>query len=353
MKLFLYKLATDQIQGFGPGILKAGLLVLSFFYDAIVRLRRIFYKTGIFPSTKLRVPVISIGNLTVGGSGKTPLVQWLAEHLQQKQKKVVILTRGYMPENKTSKQPCSDEAQMLVENLKDIPVLVGADRSRNAQAYLEKDSADFFLLDDGFQHLPLQRGFDVVVIDCTNPWGNGCVLPRGILRESISTLKKAAAVILTKTDQNPSQVPLIQEKVRKVNPNVLVLETSHQPKELIQLSDQKSYNYDKLKEKKVCIMCSIGSPASFVQTVRQCGYIPEKQFLFMDHHHYRRDEVAMIIEECQKENINAIVTTQKDAVKLRAFMDQFAGRVGVYALKISIIFKENEDVLIERILNLS
>lgn len=229
MKRFIYLVATDQIKGGAVLAVKPMLWVLSRIYLALIVLRKIFYKIGIFRCHRLSVPVISVGNLTMGGVGKTPLVEFIAQTLKKKEIRPVILMRGYMQGDTSGRSQNSDEATMLRSILADIPVLIGADRVKNAKEFIKKNKADVFLLDDGFQHWRLSRDIDIVAIDTTDPWGNGDVLPRGILREPRTALGRADIFVLTKTDLAAKQLETLKTELRAIHPKALIVETVHKP----------------------------------------------------------------------------------------------------------------------------
>src|SRR3989338_3609287 len=206
MKKYLYQLATDQSNGPLDQILKFFLWMLSLIYGLAV-----FVVKSMTRVTHLPKPVISVGNLTMGGVGKTPLVEFIAEYILLnpnfanaksglKQLKPAILTRGYIPSALQSKMSESDEVAMLKKKFPQVPIVAGPNRAQRAQDFLKENAADIFILDDGFQQWGLFRNLNILTVDATNPWGNGHLIPRGILREPLSSIKQADIVVLTKTD---------------------------------------------------------------------------------------------------------------------------------------------------------
>jgi len=349
MKRFLYLVATDQINSAIISIVKLLLWVLSCVYRFLTALHRFFYSTGILKTYRLPCPVISIGNLTVGGTGKTPLIEYLVEVLQNRKIQIVILTRGYMGEGIGSRTQESDEAVMLKNAFPDVPVLVGANRVKSAQEYLEHQLADVFLLDDGFQYRRLLRDLNIVVIDATNPWGNGCLLPRGILRESKNVLKKIKIFILTRADLGRNNLRSITKELRSKSPEALIVEAIHKPVSFIDARFKSIVDLNAVSGRDVCTLCSIGNPDSFVQTVAGLEANAGMQFVFMDHHIYMEDDIKRIVRSCQGKGITTIITTEKDAVKFEHFLDMFPKEITILSLRIRIDITEGEGQFLERI----
>lgn len=349
MKRFLYLVATDQLKGAMASTIKPFLQILSWPYHIFTTLKRFFYDVGVFKKHRLSLPVMSIGNLTVGGTGKTPLVKYLIEALQKKGIKVVILTRGYMREGADSRFEKSDEAAMLRNAFHDIPVLVGANRVKNAQTYLASNRADVFLLDDGFQHQRLARDIDIIVIDATNPWGNGFLLPRGTLRESKNALKDVPIFVLTKTDFGRGNVREITNDLISRNPKALIVEAIHKPVSFTDARTGNSVDLGVISKKQVCAICSIGNPDSFVQTLTGLEANIGAQFVFIDHHIYMQKDIERVAQSCRDQKISTIVTTEKDAVKLEQFWKIFPFGTLLLSLKIQIMITGKEESFLERI----
>lgn len=349
MREFIYRIMTDQAQGVFSKLVGFFLQISSYVYSFILFIRSILYRFNICKRYQLSPPVISVGNMTLGGVGKTPIIQFLAESLRDKNFKPVILTRGYMPPVTGGEIPSSDEFAMLKEELRDIPILKGPDRYRNALQYLKNHQVDIFLLDDGFQHWTLTRNLDIVVINTTNPWGNGFLLPRGILRESWHALKRADIVILTKIDIGSNKVHEIKSKLDIVNPRALILESIHQPEYFVEIRSGKKFNVEIVKNKGIVLISSIGDPKSFEQTLINLQANIKKNFQFMDHFHYSNQNIGDIVRFCQQYDIHTIVTTHKDAVKLRPLMKQFDENIEVLYLKIHIQINAGEEEFFERI----
>src|SRR3989344_3685960 len=203
MRKYFYSLMTDRIHTPVAKAIQGVLWLFSILYGVVVRALVLIYKFRLAPSCRLGKPVISIGNITLGGVGKTPLVECVVRFLKDKGLEPVVLIRGYGAD----KQVGSDEAKLLEESLPGIPVLVGANRVKNARDFLTRNAADVFVLDDGFQHWRLRRDLDIVAINATNPFGNRHLLPRGILREPLSALRRADIFVLF---QNKNQYCLVE-----------------------------------------------------------------------------------------------------------------------------------------------
>ena len=321
MTNFPYRIVTDDVHGPIAGILKFFLWILSFIYLAFVTAAAWLYRSGILKQYRLGRPVVSVGNITVGGTGKTPLVVKIAQIYKQNKLKPVILTRGYMGRGVAGNNKQSDEAAMMREILPDVPILSGADRIKNAEQFLKNNQADVFILDDGFQHWRLARDLDIVAIDATNPWGNGRLLPRGILREPLAALRRANLLILTKVDLGREQTGLIRKRLAAIGCAQQLIETVHRPARLMDLKTGMSRELETIAGQRVCAVCSLGAPAAFAATLTQLGAKIQKAFNFADHYVYNTTDIRGILEHCRRDHIGIVITTQKDAVKLADLRD--------------------------------
>ncbi|MFH0753114.1 MAG: tetraacyldisaccharide 4'-kinase [Candidatus Omnitrophota bacterium] len=347
MQELIKAVMTDQDNSWVGKVLKPCLWGLSLVYGLAIILRKFFYRFGIMPGHKASFPVISIGNITAGGVGKTPLVIFLAEYLLRKGKRPVILTRGYMGKGQCSSQ-ASDEARMMSEKLSGVPVMVDPDRFRATKEAERKSLADVYLMDDGFQHWHLKRDLDLVAIDATNSFGNGSLLPCGILREPLSALARADLFILTKSDAGCCHVAQIRQILGRINPDAHVVETVHAPVALVDmLSGQRDTGMCWLKDRVVAV-CAIGSPGSFADTLKNQGAVVEKLFVYEDHHVYNDEDLAEIVCFCQNKGINKVVTTHKDAVKIRGILNNISG-IRFFVLEIDIKVIHGEVELFSRI----
>ncbi len=357
MKKFLYSVVTDDMRGPIAGVLRFFLGMLSFVYLVAVTAMAWLYQKGILKQHRLGSPVVSVGNITVGGTGKTPLVVLIAQIYKQHKLKPVILTRGYMGRGLGSSNKQSDEAMMMREILGDVPVITGADRIKNAEEFLRNGQADVFILDDGFQHWRLARNLDIVAIDATNPFGNGWLLPRGILREPLTALRRAGLLVLTKVDLGADRVGTIAQRLAALGCAQQLVETVHRPVRLVDLMTGNPRDPVTIAGQKVCILCSLGSPAAFAATVTRLGAKIQKEFNFADHYVYNTTDIRDILVYCRREHVGVVVTTQKDAVKLADLRDEIRRANGVefQSLHIELTVRDGtgENAFLQRILDLS
>ncbi|HXR99246.1 MAG TPA: tetraacyldisaccharide 4'-kinase [Pyrinomonadaceae bacterium] len=315
---------------------------LSLLYGAVTRTRLSLYRRGTFHTTKLDRPVISIGNITTGGTGKTPLVEYVARLLAAQGKKVCILTRGYGRKDPhlqvivsdgygvlASPSEAGDEPYLLATKLKGLAAVISsADRIAAGQEAIKDFGTDCFVLDDGFQHLRLARDLNVVTIDATNPWGGGRLLPHGRLRESTEGMSRADCVVITRCDQVKSVEGLRAELVRLTDGKPIF----ESQMRMERLSPLKNGGETLAPEARVAAFCAVGNPASFFESLRRAGYELAVERSFADHHVYSQEEIDSIINAARETDAKALVTTAKDAVKLRAL----AFSMPCYVLEIDI-----------------
>lgn len=349
LKEYFYNLANDKAKGIIAFFLKAFLLLLSLVYSLLVRIVGFAYKINILKVRRLSCKVISIGNITWGGTGKTPIVEMVAKKLLETGHKLAIQSRGYKRKNK---EAIGDEPNMLQDNL-NIPVIVGENRLKEARLALKKFNLDTIILDDGFQQWRIFRDMDIVVIDAMNPFGNGCLIPRGILREPLISLKRADIFFLTHTDLASNNLGPIKQRLREINPKVHIVESRHAPLGLYNIldNDKRIINEGLLKDKNLGLVTAIGNPDSFEKTLLNLGLNISLKFIFLDHHEFIKEDFKEIISQCLKEGISTIVTTQKDAVKLKDYclaLNNFE----VFVLRIQIKITENEGIFFNRLFGL-
>ena len=346
MRKYLYLVVNNKRTGVFVKLFQLVLLPLSYIYKGIVYLLRWMYTVGILKENRIPRPVISIGNITIGGVGKTPIIQLIAEYIKKQSLAPAILMRGYQSKKiRDSGQAIvrNDEAIMLENSLKGIPVLVGQNRVKKAQEYLNNNSIDVFLLDDGFQHWKMYRNLNIVAIDATNPFGNRHLIPRGILREPFRSLARADMIVITKTDIGQSNVSMIRSLVKTIKNDMPIVETIHQPVCFQELYHQDCKDLTFLQNKRICCFCSIGHPDSFLQTLETLKINIHKNFWFLDHHWYEEKDVAEIAQYAIENEINFLVTTLKDAVKLKDYKHLWGDlKVLILKIKIQIIRGEHE-----------
>ncbi|MFH1198775.1 MAG: tetraacyldisaccharide 4'-kinase [Candidatus Omnitrophota bacterium] len=323
MKNYLYALVTDQRNDFFAQILKLFLFLLSLFYGLIIRVLAFFYSLNPY-----RAPckVISVGNITVGGTGKTTLVESIVRFLDKRRGMLTVISRGYKrcatvpgPQDIGS---MGDEPDMLRNNLGGIPILANKDRVKAIKFAVNSFKADTVILDDAMQQWRISKDLEIVTIDSGNPFGNKHMLPRGILREPMSALKRADIFVLTKTNLN-SGISQIKELLNKINPNALIIESMHLPRDFYNLSDSviNFRSLEELRGKSVILFSGIADPKSFSDLVKSLGVNIISSLVFPDHYNYSKSDISDILKCARSNNVDAIITTQKDAARLKEFKD--------------------------------
>ncbi len=319
---------------------------LILMYTAIIYLRNRLYDWSIFKTCISPLPTISVGNIQIGGTGKTPMVEYLAGKLKEKSVKPAIITRGYRRRmNKPvlvdpadphtiQVEVVGDEPFMLVCNLPDIPLVVNVDRCKAAILLKQIYPESIILLDDGFQHRRISRNFDIVLIDVTRWPECGLLFPLSSLRDVKSSLKRAHALVLTRTGQAPGKTEILKEQFsRRFKVPVFTAEIT--PQEIIGTGEKReSLPLKVLSGKKVAAFCGIGNPSQFFSSIEHTGAELCWKKTFPDHHFYTADDINAIIGESEKCGAEYIITTQKDSVKMNSVR---SGRSGnIYFLKISL-----------------
>ncbi len=337
-----YDLCSGRKRGIGPSLARFGLRLAETPYALAMRVRNWRFDNRPKLSVEVSRPVISVGNLTLGGTGKTPVVKWLARKLRAEELRVAILSRGYGAEA----SGVNDEALELELALPDVPHL--QDRERVAIANIAIDELDMqvLLLDDGFQHRRLRRDFDLVLLDATEPFGFQHVFPRSALREPLSGLRRANAVCLTRSDAIPStRREAIRSVVERHAPQALWCEARHAPQQLVN-STGETAELSQLAGRKVLACCGIGNPAAFQASLVSAGAEVVGCCEFPDHHNYHRDDVERIASTAKSTGADWIVTTCKDLVKLGAdSLEEFP----LWALAIEVEFLSGEAELFSAI----
>ncbi|HLB33250.1 MAG: tetraacyldisaccharide 4'-kinase [Verrucomicrobia bacterium RIFCSPHIGHO2_12_FULL_41_10] len=375
MRRFFEKLeqtAIDVIMGRRTGkyatLLCALLLYASYLYRKIVAFRLALYRSRLFRQHIIGCPVVSIGNLTVGGTGKTPIVEKLARELNARGRHVAILSRGYKsipkPFWKRLKERFSkhqdffaprvvseggallldsrtagDEPFMLAKNLKEVAVLVDRDRVKSGLYAIKHLGCDLLLLDDGLQYLKLRHRFDIVLIDREAPFGNEFLLPRGTLREPPENLRRATHIIITKC--TGSDLSELHERIRKYNRTAEIIECRHRPVELCNMLTGELLSLDHLKNLKIGVLSGIASPESFEQGLRHLGAELVLTQSYADHHRYSRQEIERFMRRCARRELSMILTTEKDAVRIPRLTD---AEIPIYYLRIEIEILKGADV---------
>jgi len=276
---------------------------------------------------KLPVPVISIGNLSMGGTGKTPLTIWMCEFLLKTGFHPAVLTRGYGRRGKNSARLPSagdqgelsylfgDEPVMISSYMPKAPVWVGRDRAISGKAALAAGGVDVLVLDDGFQHLSLERDLDVVLLDCRSPLGNGCVLPAGPLREPVSNLKRADVFVLTRADRDIDSAPL-KDTLRSLFRGVPVFACRHAVKGITLKKGAPLFDLDSFLDRRVVVFAGIARPELFFADLRKTGMDICKTLSFPDHHRYSAADFSMIFRAASEHDAEVIITTAKDSARI-------------------------------------
>ena len=368
---YLLSVIEDHRPGKGPAVLRFVLRQLAFLFEGIVQTRLFFYRTGIMRHHALGCQVISVGNLTVGGTGKTPVAEVLARSLQKSGRKVAILSRGYKKEKTPFKQRMirkltfredkvpprivsdgerllldsamsGDEPYMLASNLPEVAVLVDKNRVKSGRFAIKKLGCDTLILDDGFQHLALKHRLDIVLVDRTKPFGNNHVLPRGILREPPKNIKRAGFIFITKSNGDGAEE--LRKKLRELNPTAEISECCHRPKHLVNVYTRDRKPLSILQGMPIIALSGIASPKGFEDELGHLGSQVLFHQTYADHHRYNQQEIIDLINGALEQGAQAIITTEKDAVR----MPHIERRdVPIYYLRVEIEMLSGEEQFYE------
>lgn len=338
IKYFLYVLATDRYKSILFAPLKFILYCLSLIYGQMI-------KFIISKPKKVAAVVIGVGNITLGGTGKTPLVLYLAKKLKSYGKKTAILTRGYG----------EDEKFLLREESNNIPVLEGRDRIKNADAAINQYGAEALLLDDSMQQGGIYKDLEILAVDSTNPFGNGHLLPRGILREPICNLKRGHIFLISKLDKGLKALADLRHQLVSINPQALILEASHEPVSLADIFSNQILNLSFIKNSEVVLVSAIGDNQYFEHSVLKLGARVKFHFTFMDHYEYTKNDWLKITEYARDNKIDTILTTSKDMIKLKKIINDhnlFFPQIKLLVLSIELKILKGEELLNERLFSL-
>ena len=324
---------------------RCGLFCLSLVYRLIIHVRNWAYDVRLLKISEVATPVISIGNLTTGGTGKTPMVMWLLTRLHGvNDRELAVVSRGY---HKLQGASLNDEGQEIALRFPGVLQIQNSDRVVAATSAAESDSigtSRLILLDDGFQHRRLHRNVDIVLIDATNPFGFGNLLPSGLLREPISSLKRADVVILTRSDLVTDDAKSrIRETVLNENPKLIWAEAALVFDKWQRLSGE-TVSLNNLKSRKVAAFCGVGNPDSFRSALLESLVNLGPFKAFPDHHHYSTSEIGQIVQSAVELNCEAIVCTCKDLVKIPK---NTQSPIPIYALVADVKMAAGEKELLE------
>lgn len=360
---YLSKLAHGQDNNLMDWFVLTTMSFFSVLYEIGVRLKLNMYYCGLLAQYKLPCCVISIGNITVGGTGKTPTAQKLALMIKEMGYRVAVLNRGYRSKCEKSvglvsdgekiymtAEEAGDEAFLLAKTLPGIPVVIGRERAVSGQYALKELGAQVIILDDGYQHWQLYRDLDVVLIDTLNMFGNDNLLPSGSLREPLENLRRAGVFLLTKCDQSSAiSRATLCDTLHSYNPAAPIYESVHRPSDFEEIEDwykgtpKKKVPVERLKGEKVMVFCAIGNPASFEQSITDLGISIDEAIRYPDHHDYGMAEMQYIIDRAVRRKVSAIITTAKDAVKIPTEFIYSERPVPVFVLNMKLEILPDKD----------
>lgn len=364
---YIFHLAHSPERPWYAFLLLGFLRILSYLYGLGARVNLWLYQAGLLSTCKLDCCVISIGNITVGGTGKTPTAQRVAMMIKNMGYRVVILNRGYRShwdkelgvvsdgrKIYMTSYEAGDEAYLMAKMMPGVPVVIGKNRDVTGKYAVENLHAEVIIMDDGYQHWQVYRDLDIVLVDTLNLFGNGCLLPRGILREPLSHLNRADMFLFTKSDQS-SQLTrtALTENIRQYNTKAPIVESIHHAMNFVEIADwykgiqQNPIGLENLKGKKVMIFSAIGNPSSFEQNVSGCGLEILEAIRYPDHHDYGMLEMQYIGERASELAADALITTGKDAVKIPTEFIYFNREIPLYVMNMDIMMIKNETVFNE------
>jgi tetraacyldisaccharide 4'-kinase len=338
------KLISGQKKELCAVVLRIILRIASFFYGFAVEIRNFLYDKNILKTHHSKAVVISIGNITTGGTGKTPLVVWLCNYLTQNYK-CAILTRGYKTtqNSKLQTQNYIDEPEILRQSCPQANIIINPDRVAGAAEAVDKLGAKILIMDDGFQHRRLARDLDIVTIDATVPFGYGKLLPAGLLREPAKSLKRADSVVITRSDQITSnELEKIEQKIRHCKPDIEIAYSTHSPVYVV-LSHER-INLDKIKGQKVFCFCGIGNPDAFFNTIKSLGCEMAGTKIFDDHYIYVQSDLVEMCQQAQAAKAELLLTTRKDYTKVAQFTG-ICEKIPLGYLEIEITFQQGKNKL--------
>lgn len=331
-----------------PGLSKL-LTPLAILYQGITQLRNWLYDLGIFKIYHLKCRVIAVGNMTVGGTGKTPLAELIALEFQKQGKRVAIQSRGYgrrydetiivSDGNAVLATPeqAGDEPYLLSRHLPGVPVVVGGNRVQACQLAIKKFQPSVLILDDAFQHRRIHRDLNIVTMDASAPWGNSRLLPAGPLRENKAGLNRADLIVLTRSENKARSVE--QMKYLKTWTQAPMVTSTHDPIEWVDLKNKTVHDLNFLTDQFVIAVAGIGNPQSFLTTLRSIGIKPKDYLHFPDHHWYMQHDIDRIMSIAIRHSAMAILTTEKDSVRMQGLRSL---DIPIYCLKIKCTIHECE-----------
>ncbi|MCF7976330.1 MAG: tetraacyldisaccharide 4'-kinase [Phycisphaerae bacterium] len=331
-----HDLISGKTRGWFPNLLRGLLQPVSWAYGLVVSCRSTLYGHGLLRSYRAPCPVICIGNLTTGGTGKTPLVAWLCQVLSQEMKvQCAVLTRGY-------KSSCTktDEPAMLEKQL-GIPVLVNGDRIASTKLALSRGPVDVFVMDDGFQHQRLARDLNILTLDATNPFGYKKLLPAGLLREPMTAIRRAQCVVITRSDQvTDNNLKTLTTTIQNVSPGMRIATAVHRPT-AVHIPGKDTQPPSWLQDRAVFAFCGIGNPCAFFETLEKLGVHCVGTQRFDDHYHCTKKDLQDLQAQATMKGAELLLTTEKNFPDIAAIDTPLSVPVGY--LSVALAFESGED----------
>jgi len=332
--------ADPERRGAGLAVCRALLSVPTLAYGAVMRLRDLAYERGWKGVAHVPVAVVSVGNITAGGTGKTPFTAWVVRLLLGAGRRPAVLSRGYGADARSG---LDDENETLRRLIPEVPIVVDPDRVRGAGRACREDGADVLVLDDGFQHRRLARDLDIVLIDALQPFGGGHLLPRGLLREPLTSLSRAGALVVTRSDQvSGGRLRAIRDRLAALAPAAPLALAVHRPVSVravgAAVDEAVPFSLEELEGERWGAFCGIGNPLAFRLTLEQMGVEVAFFRAFPDHHAYSPAEVARVVAGAVEAGCMGLITTEKDAVKLeRSFRESLPVPLLVLHAEIEVV----------------
>ncbi len=362
---YYLKVLGGEKKGFPVRLFQGLLWTFSLLYLAVIQMRFLLYRLRIFRSRSVTAWVVSVGNITLGGTGKTPVVERLANLLHSRGRKVAIISRGYRrktgPRWRRLKEKilgapttrvvsdgqnillnsrvAGDEPYMLATNLKNVPVLINRNRVKAAWYAIRRLKADTLILDDGYQHLDLKRDLNIVLVDAGLPFGNGHLFPRGILREPPRNLSRADLILITKAAAGAQEE--LKKELRRYNQRAEIMECRHRPMYFYDVRTSLKTSLDFIRGSRVATLAGIARPEGFERMISELGATVIYSRRFVDHHFYTQQELIDILNRAQRKGAEILLTTEKDAVR---FPRLPRGKMPVFAIRVRIDSVEEGDV---------
>ena len=337
-------LVSGQLHGIQPALLRLGLSGLACAYGCGAQLRSLGYNWRLAKVNHIPVPVVSLGNITTGGTGKTPFAAFLAKWFRERNIRVAFLSRGYGADPGS----VNDEALVLDRLCPDVPHLQNPDRTASARIAVEELESQLLILDDGFQHRQLARDLDIVLIDATNPWGYDALLPRGLLREPLSGLRRAGLIVITRVDDvTTAELQSIHDRLERIRGTREAVEISFPARRLVNAQGEGT-DWQQIAGERVGAFCGIGNPLAFRRLLERHGLqIEDRHFrTFPDHHRYTREDVDQLRRWADETGLTVVLTTQKDQVKLEL---PSLNRAAVWAVEIETEIRSGQELLERRL----